>query len=242
MPNIELKNIRSRVFDSLNMEVFNGELLVVLGPNGAGKTTLLNIISGLMGYEGSVFFDGIPVDKIPTNKRQIGYLFQNLALFPHLDVASNIGYSLMVKGEKKGDIERRVYELLRLMKIGHLENRYPKNLSGGEKQRVALARALATSPQVLLLDEPFNSIDLEMCKCLRKDICQIQKKEGITTIFVTHNIAYAEEIGDRIIVLDEGRIHQEITKKISFSESVINEGDNSVQDCLSCKIDCYCKR
>jgi len=223
------------------MTVFDGELLVVLGPNGAGKTTLLNIIAGLVDYEGTVLFDGVPVDKAPTNERQIGYLFQNLALFPHLDVASNVGYSLKINGKKKEEIMREVDELLRLVKIGHIKHRYPKNLSGGEKQRVALARALATSPKVLLLDEPFNSLDSGMCKCLRREIREIHREMGITTVFVTHNLADAEEMGDRFVVLNEGKI-QQVTSKIF--KNVRAEGNRSqrIQDCLHCPIDCYCKR
>ena len=241
MPTIELKDISNHVFSNLNMKVFDGELLVVLGPNGAGKTTLLNIIAGLVSYEGTVLFDGFPVDKVPTNDRQIGYLFQNLALFPHLDVASNVGYSLKVRGKKKEEIMQEADELLRLVKIEHLKYRYPKNLSGGEKQRVALARALATSPKVLLLDEPFNSLDSGMCKCLRREIRQIQREMGITTVFVTHNLTDAEEMGDRIVALNSGKIKQ-VTSKM-FNDATDN-GNRSqrFQDCLHCAIDCYCKR
>jgi len=225
------------------MKVFDGELLVVLGPNGAGKTTLLNIITGLVSYEGTVLFDGIPADKTPTNERQIGYLFQNLALFPHLDVASNVGYSLRVNGKKKEEIVQEVDELLKLTKIEHLKRRYPKNLSGGEKQRVALARALATSPKVLLLDEPFNSLDIGMCKCLRREIRQIQRRRGVTTVFVTHNLADAEEMGDRIVVINNGKIRQ-VTSKIFNTNNAWDNGNRSqsFHDCLHCTIDCYCKR
>ena len=241
MPAIELKNIGNHVFSNLNMKIFDGELLVVLGPNGAGKTTLLNIIAGLVDYEGTILFDGFPVDKTPTNERQIGYLFQNLALFPHLDVASNVGYSLRINGKKKEEIMQEVDELLRLVKIEHLKHRYPKNLSGGEKQRVALARALATSPKVLLLDEPFNSLDSGMCNCLRREIRQIQREMGTTTVFVTHNLTDAEEMGDRIVVLNEGKI-QQVTSKM-FNDATDNDNRSQrFQDCLHCAIDCYCKR
>ncbi|NQE05931.1 sulfate transport system ATP-binding protein [ANME-1 cluster archaeon GoMg1] len=242
MPTIELKNIGNHVFSNLNMKVFDGELLVVLGPNGAGKTTLLNIITGLVSYEGTVLFDGVPVDKTATNERQIGYLFQNLALFPHLDVASNVGYSLKIRGKKKEEIAQEVDELLKLMKIEHLKHRYPKNLSGGEKQRVALARALATSPKVLLLDEPFNSLDSGMCKCLRRKIRQIQREMGITTVFVTHNLTDAEEMGDRIVALNSGKIKQ-VTSKMFNDATATDNGNHSqsFQDCLHCTIDCYCK-
>jgi ABC-type sugar transport system ATPase subunit len=242
MPTIELKSVSNYMFSNLNMKVFDGELLVVLGPNGAGKTTLLNIIAGLVDYEGTVLFDGVPVDKTPTNERQIGYLFQNLALFPHLDVASNVSYSLRINGKKKEEIVQEVDELLKLMKIGHLKRRYPKNLSGGEKQRVALARALATSPEVLLLDEPFNSLDIGMCKCLRREIHQIQRKMGITTVFVTHNLADAEEMGDRIVVLNGGKIQQVKSNEMLFKNAVDNGNSSQrFQECLHCTIDCNCK-
>ncbi|NQE54898.1 polar amino acid transport system ATP-binding protein [ANME-1 cluster archaeon GoMg3.2] len=238
MPSIELKSVSNYVFSNLNMEIFDGELLVVLGSNGAGKTTLLNIIAGLAKYTGAVLFDGVPVDKTPVNERQIGYIFQNLALFPHLDVASNVGYSLMIKGKEEGEIIQKVDELLQLTKIEHLKHRYPKNLSGGEKQRVALARALASSPKVLLLDEPFNSLDIGMCECLRKEIRQVQREMGITTVFVTHNLADVAEMGDRVVALNNGKIW------LMPPEMFKKEGDNgshSHQDCLHCVMDCYCK-
>jgi len=241
MPTIELKGISNYAFSNLNMKVYDGELLVVMGQNGAGKTTLLNIIAGLVDYEGMVLFDGVPVDKTPTNERQIGYLFQNLALFPHLDVPSNVGYSLKVRGKKKEEIMHKVAELLKLMKIEHLKQRYPKSLSGGEKQRVALARALASSPRVLLLDEPFNSLDIRMCKCLRREIRQIQRKMGITTVFVTHNLTDAEEMGNRIVVLNEGKIQQVTSKMFNDATDNSNRSQN-FQDCLHCAIDCYCKK
>jgi ABC-type sulfate/molybdate transport systems ATPase subunit len=238
MPTIELKSVSNYVFSNLNMEVFDGELLVVLGPNGAGKTTLLNIIAGLTKYKGAVLFDGVPVDKTPVNERQIGYIFQNLALFPHLDVASNVGYSLMIKGKEEGEIMQKVDELLQLTKIEHLKHRYPKNLSGGEKQRVALARALASSPKVLLLDEPFNSLDIGMCECLRKEIRQVQREMGITTVFVTHNLADVAEMGDRVVALNKGKIW--LMPPEMFKKDW-DKGYRSQQDCLHCTIDCYCK-
>src|SRR4030043_408368 len=140
MPSITLNNISKYVCQAVNLEIFDKELLVLLGPNGAGKTTLINIIAGLADYRGSVFFDGIPVDKLPANKRGVGYLFQNLALFPHLDVAGNIAYSLKVQKWPQEKVQERVSELLELVNIKHLASRYPGYLSGGEKQRVALAR------------------------------------------------------------------------------------------------------
>jgi len=246
MPDIELRNIKNYVFNDLNMEIFDTELLVVTGPNGAGKSTLLATIAGLVNYDGTVLFDGVVVDRMPTNERKIGYLFQNLALFPHLDVASNIGYGMVVKGDGKIEIARNVDELLGLMRIEHLRDRYPKNLSGGERQRVALARALAVSPEVLLLDEPFNSMDNGACQCIRKEISKIQKDLGITTVLVTHNPEEAEEMGDRIITIANGRI-QEIETCCSCSSQNVHNAHNTqnahnTNNCAGCTIDCYCKR
>ncbi len=208
MPSIQLKNISKYVCQNVNLEVFDEELLVLLGPNGAGKSTLLNIIAGLIDYEGSVLFDDEPVDKLATSKRKVGYLFQELALFPHLDVASNIAYGLRAQKQSQSGVEARVGELLQMMKIKHLSSRYPRHLSGGEKQRVALARALAPSPQVLLLDEPLSNLDFSTSKYLRIELQRLQKGLGITTIYVTHNQREAEEIGDRIAVIHHGVLEQ----------------------------------
>ena len=171
-------------------------IFALLGPNGAGKTTLLNIIAGLTDYDGSVLFDGMPVDKVPASKREAGYLFQDLVLFPHLDVTANIAYGLKVQKQSQSEVEARVQELLQVMRIKHLSSRYPKHLSGGEKQRVALARALALSPKVLLLDEPLNSLDVQTSKYLRIELKQLQRELGITTIYVTHDLTEAEELAE----------------------------------------------
>lgn len=208
MPTIELKNICKYVCRDVSLEIFDKELLVLLGPNGAGKTTLLNIIAGLTDYNGSVFFDSVPVDKVPASKREVGYLFQDLVLFPHLDVAANIAYGLRAQKQPQSEVEARVQELLQLMKIKHLSSRYPKHLSGGEKQRVALARALALSPKVLLLDEPLSSLDVQTSKYLRRELELLQQELGITTIYVTHDLVEAEEMADRIAVIQDGHIEQ----------------------------------
>ena len=147
MPSIRLENICKHICRNVKLEIGDRELMVLLGPSGAGKTTLLNIIAGLTDYEGSVLFDGQRVDKLPASQRGVGYLFQDLFLFPHLDVSANIAYGLKTQKQPHDRINERVAELLQLMKIDHLAERYPKKLSGGEKQRVALARALALSPR-----------------------------------------------------------------------------------------------
>lgn len=206
MPDIHLKNIDNFICKDLSLDIKDGELLVLLGSNGAGKTTLLNIIAGLTEYSGSVYFGDNPIDGLPTHKRKIGYLFQDLRLFPHLTASGNIGYGLSVNGGNRASISSRVNELLDLMKIKHLRDRYPGSLSGGEKQRVALARALAPYPRLLFLDEPFNNVDSETARYLRAEFQVLRKKLGITTLYVTHNRTEAEEMADRIAVMDDGRI------------------------------------
>jgi len=240
MPTIELKNISKHICQDTNLQIRDKELLVLLGPNGAGKTTLLNIIAGLVDYRGTVLFDNSPVDKLPTSKREIGYLFQDLVLFPHLDVASNIAYGLRAKGEPPQKIEVRVEELLELMKIRHLSSRYPKHLSGGEKQRVALARALALSPKVLLLDEPLSSLDVQTSKYLRAELRQLQKKLRITTVYVTHDLGEAEEVADRIAIIYSGCVEQVATPEEVFfypeNERVSDFiGDPNILNCDCCR-------
>lgn len=240
MPLIELRNIGKHVCQNINLVVEDGELLAMLGPSGAGKTTLLNVIAGLNDYQGSVVFDGVPVDNVPASKRRIGYLFQHLVLFPHYDVASNIAYGLKAQNLPRSRVDARVQELLRMTKIKHLASRYPKQLSGGEKQRVALARALAQSPEVLLLDEPLSSVDLQTAKYLRTEIKQLQKELGITTIYVTHDLDEAEEIADRIAVINNGAIEQvALPEEIFFypkSQAVSDFlGAPNILDCDHCR-------
>ncbi len=208
MPSITLKGISKHICKDIDLHIEDKELLVFLGPNGAGKTTLINVIAGLIDYIGTVSFDGKAVDTLPTCQRQIGYMFQDLALFPHLTVADNIAYGLKIQKKEIHKIQERVQELLQTLKIAHLASRFPKNLSGGEKQRVALARALAPLPEVLLLDEPLSSLDIQTSKNLRIDLRQLQRKFGITTVYVTHDLQEAEEMADRIAVIQDGKIEQ----------------------------------
>lgn len=208
MPCVELQGISNFICRNISLRIEKGEFLVLLGPNGAGKTTMLNIIAGLVEYEGSVLFDGFSIDAVPSHLRRIGYIFQDLALFPHLDVNANIAFGLRAQKKNVLEIEERVKEMSRLVRIENLAHRYPLDLSGGERQRVAIARALAPYPQALLLDEPFNSLDYGTSKYLRMELNRLQRKLGITTIYVTHNQKEAEELGDRIAVIYNGEIAQ----------------------------------
>lgn len=208
MPSITIDDVKNYACQGVNLEIKNRELMVILGPNGSSKTTLLNIIAGLIEYKGSVLFDGISVDRMPANKRGVGYLFQNLVLFPHLDVTANIAYSLKVRKWQQQQIEGRVNELLKLVSISHLASRYPGQLSGGEKQRVAIARALAASPQVLLLDEPLSSLDAQTAKYLRAELKQIQRRLKITTVYVTHDLMEAVDMADRMAIILNGKVEQ----------------------------------
>jgi ABC-type Fe3+/spermidine/putrescine transport system ATPase subunit len=216
MPKVELKKISNFICRDISLRVGSGELLVLLGPTGAGKTTLLNIICGLIPYQGSVLFDDKPVDSVPVAGRGIGYLFQDLALFPHLDVRRNIIYGLSARNWGRKEIQARLDEMRGLLNIGHLLERYPKDLSGGERQRVALARSLAPAPRVLLLDEPFNSLDVKTRKHLRLEFKRIVRSLGLTTIFVTHDFKEAEEVGDRLAVMESGRLEQVATSREIF--------------------------
>ena len=220
MPSIRLKNIKNFIYHDVNLEISDKEFLVLWGPTGAGKTTLLNVIAGLIEYEGSVLFDGVPANGLPVYQRKVGYLFQNLILFPHLDVKANIAYSLTVRGRPKKEVELKVGKLLKLMKIEHLAERFPKDLSGGEKQRVALARAIAPSPEILLLDEPLNNLDSHTTKYLRMEIRQLQRELGITTVYVTHCFEEAFALADRVAVLNNGKI-----VRVDSPENIFEETD-----------------
>ncbi|MDY6833531.1 MAG: ABC transporter ATP-binding protein, partial [Chloroflexota bacterium] len=235
-----LRNLTNYALANLSLMISDGELLSILGPNGAGKTTLLNIVAGLIDYQGDVLFDGINMNDKSCQERQLSYLFQGLALFPHLTVAQNIEYGLRAKKRGKRRIESRVVELLRLTKIEHLKHRYPKNLSGGEKQRVALARSLAISPRVLLLDEPMNSLDRGTCECLRREIRCIQQERKITTVLVTHNLAEAEEISDRIVTMRSGKIATLVERKDFASLKSLEDHVLRDREYVHCSLGCDC--
>ena len=203
-----LRLISNFILGGVDFDIREGELLVVVGPSGAGKTTLLNAIAGLVPYQGRITFDGRPVDGLPPHRREVGYLFQDLLLFPHLTVEKNL--LLAMAHLHLGRWERRTWteEILSLFRLGALRARLPGDLSGGEKQRAAFARAVASRPKVLLLDEPFSGLDFRTARYLRQEFKGLHKKLALTTLFVTHNLHEAHELADRIAVLRGGRLER----------------------------------
>lgn len=200
---------KTEVVKKMNLEIKKGELVSFLGPSGCGKTTTLNMIAGFLEVDGGrIVVDGKPVHLLPSNKREMGMVFQNYALFPHMTVFDNVAYGLKLRKVSKSEINQRVLEALEMVRLSGYEKRYPKELSGGQQQRVSLARALVIKPKVLLLDEPLSNLDAKLRQEMREEIVDIQKKVGITTIFVTHDQEEALAISDRIAVMYEGRVEQ----------------------------------
>jgi sulfate/thiosulfate transport system ATP-binding protein len=197
----------------VSLDIHSGELIAFLGPSGSGKTTLLRLIAGLeMPTSGAVHFGAEDASNMRVQDRKVGFVFQHYALFRHMTVVDNIGFGLSVRpaGTRppKSEIRRRALELLDLVQLSGLENRYPAQLSGGQRQRVALARALAIEPRVLLLDEPFGALDLQVRRELRRWLREIHDRTGHTTVFVTHDQEEALELADRVVVMSNGRIEQ----------------------------------
>jgi putative spermidine/putrescine transport system ATP-binding protein len=200
---------KTTALDDVSLMVRRGELMTLLGPSGCGKTTLLNLVAGfLMPDSGEIVIDGRRITDVPAYRREIGIMFQNYALFPHMNVAANVGYGLKMRRITKPEIARRTAEALALVKLAGLEDRKPRQLSGGQQQRVALARALVIRPKVLLLDEPFSALDRNLRASMQVELKEIQRKLGVTTIFVTHDQSEALSLSDRIAVIAEGRIRQ----------------------------------
>jgi len=228
MPRIEVRGVWNYALRGVDLQVDDGELMVVLGPSGSGKTTLLNVIAGLTSYRGSVLFDDVSVDKLRPYERDIGYVPQDLALFNHLRVKDNIAFGLRMRGVDEREAESRALRVMEMLGIEHLADRYPLTLSGGEQQRVAIARAIVLEPKVLLMDEPFSNLDVGLRRSLRMELKSLQRKLRLTTIFVTHDIAEAEELADRIAVMVKGRIHC----VGSFDEVFFNSSNPLVREVL----------
>lgn len=199
----------TRVLHGVDLDIAPGEFVSLLGPSGCGKTTLLRVLAGLEGAEeGTVLLGGGDVSRVPTNRRDIGMVFQSYSLFPHLRVVDNTAFGLRRRGVGTTEAARRALDALALVGLADLADRFPHQLSGGQQQRVALARALVTEPRVLLLDEPLSALDAKVRVQLRDEIRRIQLRLGITTVFVTHDQEEALAVSDRIAVMNSGRIEQ----------------------------------
>jgi spermidine/putrescine ABC transporter ATP-binding subunit len=214
MSRLELVHLRKRyggvtAVDDISLTVGHGEIVSLLGPSGCGKTTTLNMLAGfLTPDEGQILVDGKPVHDLPPERRNTGMVFQNYALFPHLTVARNVAFGLEMRKVARADMEPRIKRAVALARLTGFEERYPRELSGGQQQRVALARALVVEPSLLLLDEPLSNLDAALREEMRFEIREIQRRVGITTVFVTHDQTEAMAISSRLAVMNKGRIVQ----------------------------------
>ncbi|MBC8037995.1 MAG: ABC transporter ATP-binding protein [Rhizobiales bacterium] len=249
---LSIQNVRkafgaTTVVQDFDLDVERGEFVSFLGPSGCGKTTMLRIVAGFEEPSaGRVMIGGKDVTNLKPNQRNIGMVFQAYALFPNLTVAQNIGFGLKVAGVPRADSDARVAEMLAIIKLPEFGDRYPYQLSGGQQQRVALARALAPKPKLLLLDEPLSALDAKVRVSLREEIRSIQKKTGITTIFVTHDQEEALSMSDRIVVMYGGKAEQvgtpfEIynkpaTKFVANFVGTLNVLEGTVSDARSGKV------
>jgi putative spermidine/putrescine transport system ATP-binding protein len=199
----------TRAVDGLSLDVADGEFVVLLGPSGCGKTTTLRVVAGFAdATTGSVHLGDHDITHAPPWKRNAGLVFQSYALFPHLTVNDNVGFGLEMRRIPKSEAQMRISDALRLVRLGHLGDRFPQQLSGGQQQRVALARALVVQPDILLLDEPLSNLDARLRQDVRIEIRELQKKLGMTTVMVTHDQEEALTMADRLVVMSEGRIRQ----------------------------------
>ena len=207
--NVIKKYENTTVINGLSLKIHPGEFFTLLGPSGCGKTTLLRMIIGFNSIEGGeIRVDGTVINTIPVNKRNMGMVFQNYAIFPHMSVADNVAFGLKQRNVPAEEIKKAVAEILDVVKIGHLKDRMPTQLSGGQQQRVALARAIVIHPQVLLMDEPLSNLDAKLRVEMRNAIKNIQQQVGITTVYVTHDQEEALAVSDRIAVMHDGVIQQ----------------------------------
>ena len=211
---LQLKNInkyfgKNHVIKNVNLNFEKGHFITFLGPSGCGKTTLLRMIAGF--YEpdgGEILLNGKNIERVPPYDRNTAMVFQEYALFPHMNVFDNVSYGLRVKKKAKDEIEKRVKQALSLMQLEGMEKRFPNQMSGGQQQRVAVARALVMNPEVLLLDEPLSNLDAKLRENVRVELRQIQQKMGLSTIYVTHDQSEALSMSDAIVVLKDGIVHQ----------------------------------
>ena len=225
---LKLNNLTKKYGDftavsNINIDLEKGEMVALLGGSGCGKTTILRMIAGFIEpNEGTVEIDGNVMNKIPAYKRNVGIFFQNYALFPHMTVFDNVAFSLKLKKLPKDEIKKKVEDILELVKLVGLGERYPRELSGGQQQRVALARALVMEPNVLLLDEPLSNLDAQLRIEMQVEIKRIQRHLGLTTIIVTHDQEEALTMSDTIVVMNQGYIQQ-----MGSPEQIYNEPENA---------------
>ncbi|MCX7250276.1 MAG: sulfate ABC transporter ATP-binding protein [Burkholderiales bacterium] len=215
---IEIRNVSKQFGDfqalrDINLHIDSGELIALLGPSGCGKTTLLRIIAGLESADqGSILFSGEDTTDVHVRERKVGFVFQHYALFRHMTVFENVAFGLRVKPRSQrpseAQIKAKVHELLSLVQLDWLADRYPSQLSGGQRQRIALARALAVEPKVLLLDEPFGALDAKVRKELRRWLRRLHDELHVTSIFVTHDQEEALEVADRVVLMNKGQVEQ----------------------------------
>ena len=212
LENISKKNNDKYVIKNLSLDVYEGEFLTLLGSSGCGKTTILRMISGLEHVtEGKIYIDDVDVTEVDPTKREVNTIFQNFALFPHMNTWDNISFGLRMKKIPSEEIEKRVKKVIKLVKLEGFEDRLPSQLSGGQQQRVAIARGIVMNPKVLLLDESLCSLDLKLKRKMQLELKKIQKQSGITFIYVTHDQDEALTMSDRIVIIEKGQIEQNDT-------------------------------
>ena len=224
MASISFKNVTktydgatSPVVPNLNLEIKDKEFIILVGPSGCGKSTTLRMIAGLESItEGEVYIGDRLVNKVPPKDRDIAMVFQNYALYPHMNVYKNISFGLNLRKEDKAEIDRRVHEAAKILDLEHLLSRKPKELSGGQRQRVALGRAMVRNPAVFLLDEPLSNLDAKLRATMRTEIAKLHQRLNITFVYVTHDQTEAMTMGDRIVVMKEGIVQQFDTPQVLY--------------------------
>jgi iron(III) transport system ATP-binding protein len=227
MPDLRLMNLgkqfgKTTAVENLDLEIHDGEIMTLLGPSGCGKTTTLRCIAGLLNPdEGEIYLGERRITDLPPEKRGVGLVFQNYALWPHMTVYQNLGFGLQLKRVSKEEAKKRIDDALAMVRLSGFEERYPRQLSGGQQQRVALARALVIEPSLLLLDEPLSNLDAQLREEMRFEIRELQKKLGVTSVYVTHDQAEALVLSDRIAILHQGRLVQ-----VGTPEEIYNRPGN----------------